>query len=375
MDALIRRSLVVLVLAVAAAGACGGGQMTSGTGTAGTGVTGTAGTTGGTGAVGGCGGTPGARTCASLGAQCGMVYDCGYIYECGTCSPDYACGIDGTFGRCVTPGKWTVVVPANDLFDMRAVWGSAANDVWAVNSYGDVSHYNGAQWAPATSVGNPLYAINGTSATNVFFSGANGLVLKLAGNTLTALPDFGNDYTGLWVTGPNRVWAADPYYIDVWDGTKWDTTDNNTGEHYALWGLPDGQVWGANGDGSIVHIPAGTKAQEVQRQGTTSDFYQAIWGVDANNIWAVGSQISRWTGTEWLDLGYSNLLYTYRGVWASSPTNVWVVGDGGFIAHGNGYEFTQVPNPTSWNLNAIWGTGPNDIWAVGERGLILHYGP
>ena len=100
-----------------------------------------------------------------------------------------------------------------------------------------------------------------------------------------------------------------------------------------------------------------------------------FWGVDANNIWAVGSQISRWTGTEWLDLGYSNLLYTYRGVWASSPTNVWVVGDGGFIAHGNGYEFTQVPNPTSWNLNAIWGSGPNDIWAVGERGLIMHYGP
>jgi hypothetical protein len=375
MDALIRRSFVVLVLllAVSAAGACGGGQMSSGT--AGTGITGTAGTTGGTGAVGGCGGQPGTRTCANLGVQCGTVYDCGYIYECGTCSPDYACGINGKFGKCETPGKWTVVLPATDLFDMRAVWGSAANDVWAVSSYGDVWHYDGAQWELATSVANPLYAVNGSNASTVFFAGANGMVLKLGATALTQLPRYGNDYTGLWVTGPNLVWAADDLYIDFWDGAKWDSSGNNTGEHYALWGLPDGQVWGANGDGSIVHVRAGTTVQEVQRQAGTSDYYQAIWGVDANNIWAVGSQISRWTGTEWMDLGYSNFLYGYRGVWASSPTNVWVVGNDGFIAHGNGYEFTQVPSPTSYSLNAIWGSGPNDIWAVGERGLIIHYGP
>jgi len=304
------------------------------------------------------------------------VQDCGYIYECNTCSPAYACGIDGTFGRCGTPGKWTVVVPAEDLFDMRAVWGSAANDVWSVNSYGDVWHYNGAQWSLATSVGNPLYAVNGSSATNVFFAGADGMVLQLGAGVLTQLPRFGNDYTGLWVTRPNLVWAADPYYIDFWDGTTWDSSDNNTGDHYALWGLPDGQVWGANGDGSIVHIPAGSTTQEVQRQaGSASDFYQAIWGVDANNIWAVGAQISRWDGSAWLDLGFSNGLDAFRGVWASSRGNVWVVGDDGLIMHGDGYDFQPVPSGTSWNLNAIWGSGPNDIWAVGERGLIMHYTP
>ena len=58
-----------------------------------------------------------------------------------------------------------------------------------------------------------------------------------------------------------------------------------------------------------------------------SDFYQAIWGIDANRIWAVGSQIGRWTGTEWLDLGYAPGFDVFRGVWASSPSNVWVVGE------------------------------------------------
>ena len=96
-----------------------------------------------------------------------------------------------------------MAVPATGLFDMRAVWGSAANDVWAVNSYGDVYRYNGAQWSLATSVGNPLYAVNGSSATNVFFSGANGVVLQLGAGVLTPAARLWRRLHRPRVTGPN----------------------------------------------------------------------------------------------------------------------------------------------------------------------------
>ena len=57
-----------------------------------------------------------------------------------------------------------------------------------------------------------------------------------------------------------------------------------------------------------------------------------MWGVDANNLWAVGDAgtIIRWNGTAWSALATGTLNPLY-GVFCSDANNVWTVGQTGTI--------------------------------------------
>lgn len=61
---------------------------------------------------------------------------------------------------------------------LYAVWGSSATDVWAVGARGTILRWRGSSWAPVPSgTANDLYAVWG-SGGDVWVSGANGTVLK-----------------------------------------------------------------------------------------------------------------------------------------------------------------------------------------------------
>ena len=39
--------------------------------------------------------------------------------------------------------------------DIHGMWGSAANDVWAVGDGGEITHYDGTAWTPPTNIAPP----------------------------------------------------------------------------------------------------------------------------------------------------------------------------------------------------------------------------
>ena len=62
------------------------------------------------------------------------------------------------------------------------IWGSSATDVFAVGNNGLILHYNGINWAPMNSgTTHALIGIWGRSATDVFAVGNNGLILHYNG--------------------------------------------------------------------------------------------------------------------------------------------------------------------------------------------------
>lgn len=57
------------------------------------------------------------------------------------------------------------------------LWGSGANDAWAVGSFGTILHWDGGSWtAKVSSRGNHLRAVWG-QASQVWVAGAAGVIL------------------------------------------------------------------------------------------------------------------------------------------------------------------------------------------------------
>jgi hypothetical protein len=133
-------------------------------------------------------------------------------------------------------------------------------------------------------------------------------------------------------------------------------------------------------DRAVVRARRGRlrRSREGARVAAAAAEIIGVWGIDAGNVWAVGTAgaIMRWNGSSW-DLQESNTTSDLHAVWASAPNDAWAVGSGGTIVHWNGTEWQPVASGTSTDLLSIWGSSASDIWAVGsvDSGIILRYAP
>jgi len=73
---------------------------------------------------------------------------------------------------------------------LNDVWGSSANDIFAVGSGGTILHYNGSNWSAMTSgTIQGLNAVWGSSANDIFAVGSGGTILHYTSQlTPTFLP-------------------------------------------------------------------------------------------------------------------------------------------------------------------------------------------
>src|SRR5262249_39314461 len=103
----------------------------------------------------------------------------------------------------------------------------------------------------------------------------------------------------------------------------------------------------------------------------------ALWGTNANNVYAVGdsAMIVHYTGTNFALMSSAAPLSTrFYGVWGAS-SDVWVVGSSSYILHSTGgtWSFERQPAEMGVNedLNAVWASSGTDAYAVGASGTIL----
>jgi hypothetical protein len=258
-----------------------------------------------------------------------------------------------------TGHAWSVVArgPPGVL---NGIWGTSANDAWAVGlelvnpSYdGVVMHWDGSAWSTASAgtPGTSLY--RGWSASpedvwSVGVDGAGGFILRRdAGSWIRASTGWGpND---AWGTSAHDIWAVGYQAIRHWDGTTWS-------------GVP----FSADSDLRAVH------------------------GIATNDIWAVGSggTAIHWNGVAWTR-AETGTNATLRGVWERASDDVWAVGTCSLVAgttnscnaqssnativHWDGHAWSRYASGTAAWLNAAWGRSADDVWAVGTSGTILHW--
>jgi hypothetical protein len=291
------------------------------------------------------------------------------------------------------------------------IWGSSANDVYAVGTGGAVLHFDGTSWA-ATTVGeaglecvwgiseSELYAVSNTNEpqpppcfdppcpegggifSSIFASdGTNWRELDVVGN---------KQVKGLWGVSGDALFAVGSF-TEYWEeggiggtrdyrailrynGSSWSPMIDETIEGMLndVWGSSENDIFAVGSGGAILHYNG---SSWVEMQSGTTEGLLAVWGVSAEDVVAVGGGgvILRFDGVSWSPMeGGSTVALT--DVWGSSANDFVAVGGGGSILRYDGSMWTAVPSPAANPLIAVWGAATDDIFAVGEYGTICHYG-
>ena len=275
---------------------------------------------------------------------------------------------------------WCIVSGLTKRVTFSSVWGASPNDVWVAGEGGALMHWDGSAWAEASSgTQSALRAVSGTSSKDVWAAGLDGVLLHFDGTSWSATQKTGAPWSpatganerpiySLFAT-PNKLWTGGSG-VRSFDGTSW--TEPHHGTHLptmAVWG-PDAQnLWAVGLQGTVYRWEGHHWARAGGDMGPN---FFGVWGSAANDIWIVGSAgaIVHWGGETPVSVasGTTNDLHAVRGFAAN---DVWAAGDQGTILHWQGSAWASSPSPSPLGLLALWGASAKDIWAVGENGVVL----
>jgi hypothetical protein len=230
---------------------------------------------------------------------------------------------------------------------------------------------------------------------------------------------YGNQLNAVAVVSANDVWAVGfsphpsgtPLYIrqpliEHWSGQSWNvvSSPNPAGNTYVelngVAAISANDAWAVGHSGDPSSIPLQTLTMHWNgiswslvpspSPGTyNGNVLNAVDGVSANDVWAVGWYQSgptgqeggaltmHWNGTAWTVVPNPSR-WTLYGVAAISSNDVWAVGEQS-ILHWNGTNWTTVsfpppPGDSYQTLKGISATSANDIWAVGYSQWSYFYG-
>ena len=166
-------------------------------------------------------------------------------------------------------------VPGDVLPSLNDVWGSSASDVWAVGrdevpdpSNGVILHFDGTAWTPVFQHENLTpNAIWGSSATNIFVAGFQvgetssgdftvaGAIWRYDGTAWTpmTLPSTAV-LNEIWGTSPTDVFAVGEDGVVLhFDGNAWTVTTPTKNALLGVWGTSPGDVFATGMGGTILH--------------------------------------------------------------------------------------------------------------------------
>jgi photosystem II stability/assembly factor-like uncharacterized protein len=293
-----------------------------------------------------------------------------------------ACGDDG-------PG-WQVVhdeLPGA----LMSVWGTSADDVWAVGADdGDgptVLHHDGQSWDRLdTGVDGDLWWVHGFAGGPVFMGGADGTILRFQEDSFEALATPGTATVfGIWGASADDVWAvggaeggAGGAFAWRFDGDSWREAEGFPAALSAdtalwkVWGTAADDVWMVGTGGTILHYDGATITE------VSSPTARALFTLHAGpggRMAAVGGfgtgVLLEHDGDAWRDV-------TPEG--ALQMIGVCVTADGGWAVGVDGAVMQRtddgwIPDPSAapafQALHAVWVDPDGGIWAVG--GQVLAY--
>ncbi len=299
-----------------------------------------------------------------------------------SCGTGLAC-VSG--GACVKAFTTATGTGASSFYD---VWGSAANDVWAVGSGTTAmrSVDNGKTWTSSSAipgVAATRYAVWGPASNSIFVVGGLGTIVQTTNsgvNWSTLTSPTTQTLHGIWGSAANDMYIVGgngTIARPTTNGLSWTVqTSGTTTFLEGVWGSAANNVF-VVGDGGTILRSTDSGTTWVKAQTNVTNNLYSVRGVAANDYYAVGATgtVLRSTdGTTWTKLSFPSTTTVYD-VWGSAANDVYVVTGLGPIyqTKDSGQTWIQVSATTTPLYYGVWGSATTDIYAVGSSGYIVHH--
>ncbi len=289
-----------------------------------------------------------------------------------------------------------------------AVWGTAADDVYAVGRPGVILHWNGSQWSFTQSSVETLTDVWGTGASEIYAVGHGGAILRGSGNNWSTMTSGTEENLYAVGDGPyDAIYAVgEKGVIRQLSGNTWGGTEA-VAYRYALDGTPEDTLifdqdiqsltvvtpFAIGGDMATVLMendsdlnhqwlwgPIEDQAQSFIYASTTgpgdTDTYIANKGGRLFNLVDHPSD-----GLTWLKITDPDNNEALPATFPSPITGLWLdtnndrllmtTSSGRICSLARDGTSTEILYAdTAW-LSDIWGSGDGMIWVVGKNGLML----
>jgi hypothetical protein len=250
----------------------------------------------------------------------------------------------------------------------------AAGSVFAVGGFGSIVRNTGTGWQSMSIPDFDLLAVWGSSAGNVWAVGQYNFAHNTGSGWVTESAPGPGGFTALWGSGASDIWAvAEGGAIAHYDGVSWTVTDSVPASLYGVWGSSGSDIWAVGDGGLALHYTGSGWAPES----AGSDGLQGIWGSGAGDVFAVGENgsIQHWDGAAWTAMN-SGTTETLHAVWGAGADTVFAVGSSGTVLYYDGNlsgDWTAVatPAPPGADINGIWGTDASHIFILANEGRTL----
>ena len=258
---------------------------------------------------------------------------------------------------------WQERTPASWHYGGAALWGTAANDVTAVDGAHAHFHWDGSSWQPIEPTPAPYLGGNGPGEAWFKRILDDHLFRFHDGDWESYLAP--TPYVGaVWSDRSYEAWALAGGVPDDsllhFDGNDWSIVHSGPYRLHGIAGSAPDQVWAVGEKGALVRFDG---RFEDRRAGSVVDLNQ-IFGLSDTDVWAAGKSgtVLRRAPTEWETIQLPTQR-TFSAIGGTSADDVWVVGDGGTSFHFDGHSWSNVSSPTPEDLTSVWASSPDDVWA------------
>jgi hypothetical protein len=231
-------------------------------------------------------------------------------------------------------GEWEQIyisLPNN----LNAIWGKGSGSslkMVAVGDAGLLADWNGEEWEVIADSTTNFMGVDGALVTELMAVGGGKVWDNIGGTWAPQATDTDGHLNDIWFDGTTAVTVGDDGLIATYADGEWTTREEGSNHLYG------------------------------------------VSGVNANDIWAVGSQgtVLHYNGNIWqtIDLGTRANMWD---VWSPSGNVAYVVGTNGEAFRIRGNIVEELPTGVREHLLGITGTNETNIWAVGSKGMTLRY--
>ncbi len=287
---------------------------------------------------------------------------------------------------CSDRSPWSELAVPTDA-GLADLWSAGDGALWFAGGHGTILRYQDGEWTDYSVAAGDLMAIHGSSAGDVWVVGRDGFAARLERDRFTPIETHTREIlVGLWAIAPDRVWMIGDEGVRAFDGSDvivepaWPDGPMN-----AIWAAGPNDVRIVANTETFQYDGARFSTIRVERSGRLT----AIWGKGPGRVWALGHNDEDLPGFAMFDRD--------RWLFGAAPRRafffaLWGVDADGLFAGSSESSIFFWDEAGGWcrefaggagAITGFWGPSHDDVWAAGSvsgaggetRPILLHRSP